>query len=226
MEIALIIFTKNEKKNSETIFSTIPLKLFDGVYVVDGDSTDGTREFYKKKKIKVFDQKYPGVGGAYESAFRNTKEDALVFFHPDGNSDPKSLPNIVHLLKEGKEFIIPSRMIRGSFNEEDQQLLKPRKWFCRFLGFWTNIIWGTNTNHCSDITQGYRAITRKVYLKLGIKIPNAIAPDFEQVIRALKVDIKITEFPTAEGVRVYGQTSMVSLKTGWENIKVFMNELI
>lgn len=225
MRIALIIFTRNERKNSERIFPQIPFKVVDKVYVVDGNSSDGTKEFWKSKSVRVFGQKYKGVGGAYESAFRNTKEDGLIFFHPDGNMDPKDITKFVDYLKKGADFIIASRMIKGGVNEEDDQFLKPRKWFCQMLGLMANTIWG-GRNSCSDITQGYRAFTRDGYKKLKITIPNAIAPDYEQVIRALKYGVRITEFPTKESKRVYGETSMTSLKTGWENIKLLLNELI
>lgn len=226
MKIALVIFTRNERKNSEKIFPTIPLNLFNKIYVVDGNSTDGTKEFYQKKGIKVFGQKYPGVGGAYHSAFENTKEDALVFFHPDGNSDPVVLSMMVELLRKGSKFVVPSRMIKGAYNEEDYKIFKHRKWFCQLLALVSNVIWGSGKNKCTDVTQGYRAISRDAYNKLGIEVPNAIAPDYEQVIRALKKGIHIKEIATREGHRIHGETSMRSFKTGWENIKVLLKELV
>lgn len=225
MKIALIIFTRNERKNSEKIFSKIPFEVFDKTYVIDGNSTDGTQDFWEKKGIKVFNQKYRGVGGAYESAFRNTKEDALIFFHPDGNMDPKEIEEFVKRLKKDEGFIIATRMIKGARNEEDDQFLKPRKWFCQMLGMIANIIWSKHPNRATDITQGFRAISRKAYKEMNIPIPDAIAPDYEQVIRALKKNIHIYEFPTKEEKRVFGETSMTSLKTGWANIKVLLREI-
>ena len=224
MKIALIIFTRNEEKNSEKIFPKIPFKLFNNVYIVDGNSTDGTVRFWEKKKIKVFNQKYKGVGGAYESAFRNTKEDALVFFHPDGNMNPRDLEKFTTLINKGKGFIVASRTIKGAANEEDNQLFKFRKWSAQALCFFINILWGRNGNYATDLTQGYRAIRRDIYKKMHIKIPNAVAPDIEQIIRALKKDITITEFPTKENKRIYGDTAMPTFKTSVENIKVFFRE--
>lgn len=225
MKIALIIFTRNELKNSRKIFSRIPFTIFNGIYVIDGNSTDGTKEFWESKKIKVLKQKYNGVGGAYESAFRNTKEDALIFFHPDGNMNPRDLQKFVTLLKAGNGFIVASRTIKGAANEEDNKLFKYRKWSAQALCFFINILWGKNGNHATDLTQGYRAISRDTYKRMHIKIPNAVAPDIEQVIRALKKDIKITEFPTKENKRMYGETAMPTFRTSVENIKVFLHEL-
>ncbi|OGM04076.1 hypothetical protein A2715_04940 [Candidatus Woesebacteria bacterium RIFCSPHIGHO2_01_FULL_39_32] len=226
MKVALVIFTRNERKNSELIYSKIPRNLVDAIYVIDGNSNDGTSEFWKSKRIKVFGQKYKGVGGAYESAFRSTKEDALIFFHPDGNMDPKDINKFVKLLKKGHEFIVASRMIKRAYNEEDDQILKPRKWFNQGLAIIANIIWGRNGNKCTDTTQGYRAFTRNAWKKLKINIPNPVAPDYEQIIRALKYNVKIADFPTKEGKRIHGETTMPSFKTGRENLKVLWNELI
>ena len=187
MTMALIIFTRNERKNSEKIYHKIPFKEVINTYVIDGNSTDGTKEFWEKKNIKVYGQRYKGEsGGAYESAFRNTNEDALIFFHPDGNMNPADIRIFVNLLKEKHKFIIATRMIKGAVNEEDDQLLKPRKWFCQILGFLANLCWSKNDNKASDITQGYRAISRNAFEIMNILKPDPIAPDYEQVIQALK----------------------------------------
>lgn len=225
MKVALIIFTRNERKNSEVIYQHIPFKVVNNTYVIDGNSTDGTRDFWHKKNITVFDQKYKGVGGAYESAFRNTQEDALIFFHPDGNMNPKDIKKFVERLKKGHEFIVASRMIKGAKNEEDTQFLKPRKWFCQFLGYIANMLFSKSNNNSTDITQGFRAISRNLYKKLAIKKPDPIAPDFEQIIKILKLNVSIHEFPTVENKRLHGQTSMTSLKTGMANIMILLKNL-
>lgn len=222
MKIALVIFTKNERKNLEAIYSKIPLNNVDSVYAVDANSTDGTRDFFKKKKVKIFGQTYKGIGGAYQSTFKNIKEDAIVFFHPDGNMNPKDINVFVKRLKNGEKFIVASRMIKGAKNEEDGELLKPRKWFNQGLALIMSIVWGRGGNKCTDVVQGYRAIETKTYKKLSISRPHPIGPEYEQVIRALKLNIKITEFPTIEKERKYGETTMPSLKTGWGNIEVFL----
>ena len=225
MKIALVIFTRNERKNSEKIYSKIPFKLVDKTYVIDGNSTDGTQEFWKSKKVNVFGQKHKGIGGAYESAFRNIKEDGLIFFHPDGNMEPKDIKKFVNLLKEDREFIVASRMIKGAFNEEDDQLIKARKWFNMGIALLANIFWARGGNKCTDTTQGYRAITKNAYKKMNVKIPPPNASDYQQIIRALKYGVKITDFPTREGRRVYGESSFPSFKTGLDQLKTLWSEL-
>ena len=160
MKIALIIFTKNERKNSERIFPKISKNVVDAIYVIDGDSSDGTQEFWKSKGVEVFGQNYPGVGGAYESAFKKTKEEALIFFHPDGNMDPNAIKKFAKFLRKGEQFIVATRMTKEAFNEEDVELLKPRKWFCQGLGLITNIFWGRKGNKCKNCRSACRYFCR------------------------------------------------------------------
>lgn len=225
MKIALVLFTKNELKNLEAIFSKIPQRATNKIYAVDANSTDGTREFFKKRKVRIYGQDYKGIGGAYQSAFKNIKEDALIFFHPDGNMNPKDIAVFANRLRKGERFIVGSRMTKGAKNEEDSNFFKPRKWFNIGLATITNIFWGRNGNKCTDVVQGFRAIRTDVYKKLKISRPHPIGPEFEQVIRALKLGIRITEFPTVEKPRTHGETTMPSLKTGWGNIEALLKEV-
>lgn len=212
--------------NSEQIYNKIPKNVVDGIYIIDGGSVDRTQDFWRSKHIRIYPQKYKGIGGAYESAFRYTKEDALIFFHPDGNMEPEDIKKFVRLLKDGHQFVIATRMAKGAFNEEDNQSLKPRKWFNQGLVAIANIIWGRGQNRCSDPTQGYRAFSRKAYEKLKIKISPPNASDYQQVIRALKLGVKITEFPTIEGKRIHGESTFPSFKTGLDQLKLLWKELV
>ncbi|MBI2009545.1 MAG: glycosyltransferase [Candidatus Chisholmbacteria bacterium] len=224
MKITLVIFTKNERRNCEKVYPRLPFSAVDKTFVIDGNSDDGTQEFWQAKNIPVLTQKYPGVGGAYESAFRHIKADGLIFFHPDGNMDPKDIPKFVDYLKQGENFIIASRNLPGAINEEDQFFFKPRKWFCQSLGLIARLFWGKGIR-CTDVTQGFRALTKSAYQKLKIATPHPLAPDYEQVIRALKYEVSLAEFPTHEGKRLYGTSSMKSFPTGLANLKVLCREL-
>ena len=50
MKTALIIFTRNERKNSEKMFPKIPLELVDKTYIIDGNSTDGIENFGRARE--------------------------------------------------------------------------------------------------------------------------------------------------------------------------------
>jgi len=224
MKVALAIITWNERKSSEVVIPKINLKKFDQVYLVDGHSVDGTQNFYKKMKIPVYEQKIQGLGGATFEARKRCKADAFIIFHPDGNESVKDLYKFRGYFNRGGELIIPSRMIAGSVNEEDRQLLKPRKWANITFVKIANFIWGSKDCYATDPTQGYRGITVKAYDKLKLDMSN-LTIDYQMVIRALKKKVKIVEFPTIEGRRLFGETRFKSIPTGIAELKMLWREM-
>jgi hypothetical protein len=52
-----------------------------------------------------------------------------------------------------------------------------------------------------------------------------LAMDYQMVIRALKLGIQITEFPTREGPRISGVTHFASFPTGIAELKLLWREL-
>jgi glycosyltransferase involved in cell wall biosynthesis len=224
LTVSLVIIARNEKASSEIIFPKIPHKSVDQIYVIDGNSTDGTQAFYKKNKIPVYGQKIKGLGGATFEARKRCKTDAMIFFHPDGNEDPKDISKISAELKKGKSFVIPSRMIKGGYNEEDNQFFKPRKWFNRSMAFFVNLIWNKKNQYGTEIVQGFRGISCDAYDKMKLDKADCTI-DFQMVIRALKLGIPIYEFPTKEGERLFGETNFKSIETGFAELKMLTREI-
>lgn len=222
--ICLCIIVRNERKSSEIIFPKIPKHSVDTIIVIDGHSSDGTVEFYKKMKVPVYEQTLPGLGGAAFEARKRCKSDAMIFFHPDGNEDPKDITKIANLLRAGHEFVIPSRMIIGARNEEDTEVLKPRKWFNLTLAFLVNFLWNDYSTFNSEIVQGFRGITTQTFDKLNLTRTD-LTMDFHMVIKALKNKVIITEFPTIEHDRLYGTTNFSSIRTGLIELGMLYDEI-
>ena len=224
LKITLAIIVKNERKSSETIFPNIPKSSVDQIFVIDGNSTDGTREYFTSRHIPVFTQKKPGLGAATFEARKHTTTDAIIFFHPDGNEEPKDIAKIAEYLRIGYELVIPSRMIKGGYNEEDDSLIKPRKWFNIMLAFIINILWHRKRPFISEIVQGFRGIRVDTFDKLKLDT-NDRTIDLQMVIRSLKYDVNFYEFPTREGKRISGDTHFQSLPTGYKNLRTFAREI-
>ncbi len=66
MKTTLVIFTLNEIEASHAMFSRIPFDNVDEAFVIDGNSTDGTIEFFRENNIPVYLQDKPGHGEAYK----------------------------------------------------------------------------------------------------------------------------------------------------------------
>jgi glycosyltransferase involved in cell wall biosynthesis len=223
MKISLVFLTLNEIVGLKEIFHKVPLNSVDEVFAIDGGSTDGTLEFFKEHNITVYPQKVKGRGEAFREAFRKAKGDALILFSPDGNEDPNDIPKFKPLLEEGNDIVIATRMIKGAHNEEDDQIIKLRKWVNNAFTILANLIWNKG-KWVSDTINGYRAITKKAWSILALDGPGYTI-EYQGSIRAFKKELKIAEFTTYEAKRIDSGEGSPSLPTGIAFIKIFFYEI-
>ncbi len=229
MKLSLVILTLNEIQGVRAIFDKIPPNEVDEVLVVDGGSTDGTREFFIEKGIKIIPQKSKGRGEAFRIAMENITGDAVIFFSPDGNENPQDLSKFRQFLDGGYDIVIASRMMKGAVNEEDIYWFRPRKWANNFFTLCVNLIWNLGflfgrKNYITDTINGYRAITKDAWNKINLDGPG-FTIEFQMSIRALKLGLKIKEFSTIEGQRIGGKSGSESISTGIKFLKLFWHEI-
>ncbi len=165
----IVIPTYNESENIESlvheIFS-ITGKVTGwsvSILIVDSSSPDGTINIVKKletkyKKLHSISTKKEGLGKAYLHGFTvalNTLHADVIFeMDADSSHDPKNLPEFIHNIDQGADFVIGSRYRRGGSIPADWGL--KRKAFS-VLG---NIIirLGFMKLSITDWTSGYRAM--------------------------------------------------------------------
>lgn len=194
------------------------------MYAIDGGSTDGTVEFFKENGIPVIAQSKRGRGEAFHQAFREIDADAFIFFSPDGNEDEKDLPKFRQILNQGADLVIASRMMKGSFNEEDIHVFKWRKWANNAFNILANFAFRKTGKFVTDSINGYRAITKNAARTLALDAMDYTI-EYQMTMRAFKHKLNITEFPTHEGQRIAGDTGAPSFQTGIRFIKRFFREL-
>lgn len=228
MRLVLCLLTHNERPSLEKIFPLIPPPSpesgFDELVAVDGGSTDGTLDYYRERGIRVLGQSRRGRGDAFLLAFKYLPSEAYIFFSPDGNEDPTDLPKFKPLLENGADIVIASRMMEGAFNEEDDQVLKPRRWANNAFNFLANTFFRKTGVYISDTINGYRAITRRAAAILELDALDYTI-EYQMSIRALKKGLKIVEFPTCEGRRVAGKTGAPSIPTGLRFLRRLYSEI-
>jgi glycosyltransferase involved in cell wall biosynthesis len=217
----LVILTRNEIEGMTALIKKIPFNKVDEAFVIDYNSTDGTKEFIKKNKIRLINQVKPGRGEAFRLAMKKAKGEHLVFFSPDGNEDPNDIPKLSKLLEKGNDLVIASRFLPESRNEEDDQILKFRAWANQLFTLIANLIW---QGKISDTINGYRAITKTAFNKLKLDGTGYVI-EYQMSIRALKLKFKITEIPTIEGDRIGGQSGSKAIPTGFLFIKFLLREI-
>ena len=228
MHITLCILTRNELPCVEIVFPQLPTPGpeagFDDIVVIDGNSTDGTVEYFQTRNIPVLKQRKLGRGGAFLDAFETLKSDGFIFFSPDGNEDPKDLPRFRQSFADGADLVIASRMMKGAVNEEDIHWFKPRKWANIGFNVLANLAFRRRGGYVWDTINGYRAITAQAAARLKLDAADYTI-EYQMTMRALKHGLNIVEFPTIEHQRVAGGTQAHSIPTGLRFIRAFWREL-
>lgn len=218
MRIALCLITWNEIDGVKHDIPLIDKSKFEQIYCIDGGSTDGTVEYLEENGIKVYTQQKKGINQACLEAVEHCECDAFVFFHPKGTIPVKDIYKFRKFYEAGYEFVVGSRMMKGAHNEEDDQLVKPRKWFVLCLALLSKILFKREGNTVWDVLHGFRGMTLESFKKLNISDYDK-SIDIEMVNRSYKFKSKRIEFPTYETSRIGGETHFKALSTGWQVLK-------
>lgn len=225
MKRSLIILTLNE---IDGVRAFVPPLLFsrpaDEIIVVDGGSTDGTREFLTDQGLPIYNQTRSGRGEAFRVGMANSTGELVVFFSPDGNEDPNDILRLFAQLEAGADMAIASRFLPGAQNEEDDESLPLRKWVNQAFTLLANLIWNRGRPFITDTINGFRGIRREAFMALA---PTSMGYtiEYELTIGAMRSKMKIVEIPTREAKRVGGETKGASWPTGVKFTRFFLGEI-
>jgi len=219
----LILLTYNEIEGVTKLAGSLPLDCADEVFAVDGGSRDGTLEFLASKGIRTLSQDRRGRGRAFQIGVEQAKGEHIVFFSLDGNEDPADIPRLFSELDKGCDMVIASRMMKGAFNEEDVHLVRPRKWVNKAFTLAVNLLWNRGA-YVTDTINGFRGVKKSSFARLKA-FTDGFDIEFLMSIRALKLGLKVAEFPTREGSRIGGVSTAESLPTGILFIKRLWTEI-
>jgi glycosyltransferase involved in cell wall biosynthesis len=222
--VTLILVVRNEEEALRAMLSKIPFSAFEDSLALDGNSVDQTVSILERAGIRTCRQQERGLGAARIEAVERVETTHFVFFSPDGNEDPADLPRIAEMLRNGAQFVVASRMVRGGRNEEDDKLLKWRKYANQGFAILANLFFAHGGNRTTDVTNAMRGMSRETWDRMRITSRD-LTVDFQMVIRALKLGIPITEFPTREGDRIGGKTNFASIPTGIAELKLLLREI-
>jgi dolichol-phosphate mannosyltransferase len=183
----------------------------DEVLVIDGHSSDKTRDIAVQHGARVELDGGKGKGEALRRSMEVASSEIVVFIDADGSHDPKDIPSLVGPIKADKaDMVIGSRGKGGS-----DELHGTLEQFIRYSGSQI-IMLAINYRFGSRLTDsqnGFRAIRRDVGRKLGLK-SNLTTIEQEMLMRALKLGYRVDEVPTHEYERRWG-TSKVSVWKLW-----------
>jgi len=206
--VSVVIPTKNEEGLIGQIVDSVR-PYADEVLVIDGHSSDGTRDIAAARGARVELDGGKGKGEALRRSMASATGDIVVFIDADGSHDPKDIPALVAPIKAGAaDMVIGSRGKGGS-----DELHGTLEQFIRYIGsqlimLAINYRWNVRL---TDSQNGFRAVRRDVGLKLGLKA-NLTTIEQEMLMRALKLGYRVDEIPTHEYERKWGTSKVVVWK--------------
>jgi len=193
------------------------------VLVVDGHSTDRTREIALERGARVILDAGRGKGEALRRSFVEARCDILVFIDADGSHDPKDIPLLVEPIRRGEaELVIASRTRGGSdeLHGTAEQLL-------RYIGsqlimLAINYRWQVRL---TDSQNGFRALRRDAALALHLT-SNLTTIEQEMLMRALKCGCRVVEVPSHEFERRWGVSKVSVWRLWWAYIWSLLRHLV
>jgi glycosyltransferase involved in cell wall biosynthesis len=218
--VTVVIPSKNEAGLIGEIIDSV--RPYGDVLVIDGHSTDATREIAQAHGARVVLDGGRGKGQAIRQSLKEATTDIVVFIDADGSHDPKDIPALVApIAARQADMVIASRGKGGS-----DELHGTIGQFIRYVGsqlimLAINYRWNVRL---SDSQNGYRAIRRDVGLALDLK-SNLTTIEQEMLMRALKRGYRVTEIASHEYERRWGTSKVVVWKLWWAYLWSFWRNI-
>ncbi len=207
MKVTVVIPTKDEEQTLPEVIEAVR-PFADELLVVDGHSTDRTREVAEAAGIRVILDNGKGKGDGLRHVINFVETEITVFIDADGSHDPADIPKLTYpLLKGEADMVVASRLIGGS-----SELHGGFDEFFRLTGssFITAMINWRFKVKLSESQNGFRAIKTDVMKQLGL-VENITTIEQEMTMKTLSHGFRIKEVPSHEHTRKMGY-SKISVK--------------
>jgi glycosyltransferase involved in cell wall biosynthesis len=205
----VVIPAKNEARNLEHVFGTIP-DWVNEIVLVDGSSTDDTVEVARMllPDVHVVHQTGKGKGDALRAGFAAAKGEIIVMMDADGSTDGAEIPRFVAALTTGADFAKGSRNASGGGSDD---ITFSRHLGNKVLSGIVNAVFGTRY---TDLCYGYNAFWAKHLPKIDLVDCDGFEIETVMNVRAAKAGLSIQEIPSWEHNRLYGTSNLKVFRDG------------
>ena len=185
-DVCILIPTLNEEETIGEVISSFKRQGFDNILIIDGDSTDSTREIAKRAGARVVIQQGKGKGAAVRQAFELIDSDIIVMIDGDGTYLPSEVQRLIEPIEKGEaEHVIGNRFAYGGAFAVLHRL---GNWFLNKI---FSIGYGLELQ---DILSGYRAFTKEAVKKMTLR-KEGFEIEAEMTVESVKRGIKLKEVP-------------------------------
>jgi glycosyltransferase involved in cell wall biosynthesis len=216
--VSVVIPAKNEARNLEHVFGTIP-QWVDEIVLVDGHSVDDTVVVAQKlyPAVNIVHQSGYGKGDALQAGFAAAKGEIIVMMDADGSTDGAEIPRFIGALVTGADFAKGSRFASGGGSDD---ITFSRRLGNKILSGLVNGFFGTRY---TDLCYGYNAFWAKHLSKLDLDCDGF---EIETVmnVRAAKAGLAIQEIPSYEHLRLHGMSNLKVMRDGIRIAKFIARE--
>lgn len=199
-KLSVVIPVYNERDTIEELLRrvlAVEVGLEREVIVLDGNSTDGTREYLaglRDPRVRViYEEKRGGKGAAVRRGFQEAAGDVLLIQDADLELDPAEYPSLLAPILRGEaQAVYGSRFIHG-------------RGATPFGSYAGNMIatWATNLlffTRLTDIATGYKVLRRDALSRLRLSC-DGFDFDAELTNKLIKAGVRIREVPVAYAPR-------------------------
>lgn len=185
-KVCVLIPTLNEEETIGEIITEFKNSGFENILVIDGNSTDSTREIAKSEGARVEVQRGKGKGAAVKQAFEFIEDEIIVIIDGDGTYSPSDVGKLLAPIFNGEvDHVIGNRFgFGGAFT------------IVHRIGNWVlNKVFGFGYGvKLEDILSGYRALTKECVRKMNLE-KKGFEIEAEMAIESVKKGIRIKEVP-------------------------------
>jgi len=217
-DVTILIPTKNEEDGIGEVIDEFKKLGYHNILVIDGHSTDRTREIAKAKGATVVLQSGKGKGKAVAEALKMIDTPVVVMIDGDGTYDPKDIEKMLQPIERGiAEHVIGNRLInfeKGAFTRLN---LIGNKIFNALFRF----IYGVEVH---DLLTGYRALTQDLYKSVELE-KHGFEIETELTVETIAKGFRIAEVPINYYKRK-GKANLHPIKDGWRIGKTIIELLV
>ncbi len=196
-KVIVVMPAYNAAQTLEATYAAIDTAWVDEIILVDDGSRDDTLKVAAQLALRVVRHPHNvGYGGNQKTCYREALRlgaDIVVMLHPDGQYDPKLLPQLIQPIAEGRadlvlgsRFLIPGGARRGG--------MPMYRWLAnRFLTFFENLVL---RQRLAEYHTGYRAYSRGFLETVPfMRNSDGFCFDTEVLVQAVAFKQRLVEVP-------------------------------